>query len=274
MIKPPQYVTRHVRAGLVQTRSFFPFTDYDFWAYISSGFVFLFALDHSLQLAIFQRPTWTVVEGLIAVAVAYAVGHLLAGCAAAILERRFVRQYLGRPSLLLLGVREGPKWFQYVNPEFYEPLPKAIIDKILAKARTEGITEPGEALFWLAYDHIRQKKFRHARVSTFLNLYGLCQRSLMATPQFITVLGDTSVLVASHHGRQSGWCDELRKYCNPYYVVISDKGYMHDSQETVPLYRSIAKGGPFRSDPERRVLTTRNDGRIGFAFTGQGWNAY
>jgi hypothetical protein len=49
---------------------------------------------------------------------------------------------------------------------------------------------------------------------------------------------------------------------------------LHDSQETVPLYRSIAKGGPFRSDPERRVLTTRNDGRIGFAFTGQGWNAY
>jgi hypothetical protein len=73
-------------------------------------------------------------------------------------------------------------------------------------------------------------------------------RSLMATPQFITVLGDTSVLVASHHGRQSGWRDELRKYCNPYYVVISDKGYMHDSQETVPLYRSIAKGGPFRSE--------------------------
>ena len=179
MIKPPQYVTRHVRAGLVQTRSFFPFTDYDFWAYISSGFVFLFALDHSLQLAIFQRPTWTVVEGLIAVAVAYAVGHLLAGCAAAILERRFVRKYLGRPSLLLLGVREGPKWFQYVNPEFYEPLPKAIIDKILAKARTEGITEPGEALFWLAYDHIRQKKFRHARVSTFLNLYGLCRNLSM-----------------------------------------------------------------------------------------------
>jgi beta-lactamase superfamily II metal-dependent hydrolase len=99
-------------------------------------------------------------------------------------------------------------------------------------------------------------------------------RSLMATPQFITVLGDTSVLVASHHGRQNGWCDELRKYCNPYYVVVSDKGYMHDSQETVPLYRAIAKGGPFRSEPERRVLTTRSDGRIGFTFTGQSWNAY
>jgi beta-lactamase superfamily II metal-dependent hydrolase len=99
-------------------------------------------------------------------------------------------------------------------------------------------------------------------------------RSLMATPAFIAVLRDTSVLVASHHGRQSGWCDELRKYCKPYYVIISDKGYMHDSQETVPLYRSIAKGGPFRSHSERRVLTTRNDGRIGFTFTDQSWSPY
>jgi beta-lactamase superfamily II metal-dependent hydrolase len=99
-------------------------------------------------------------------------------------------------------------------------------------------------------------------------------RSLMATPAFMAVLRDTSILVASHHGRKSGWCDEVGKYCNPYYVVISDKGYMHESQETVSIYRSIAKGGPFRSQPARRVLTTRNDGRIGFTFTGQGWNPY
>ena len=138
-------------------RSYFPFTDYDFWAYISSGFVFLFALDHSLQSAIFQRPTWTVVEGLIAVAVAYAVGHLLAGVASAVLERRFVRKFLGRPSVILLGVREGPKWFRHLYPEFCEALPKATIDKILVKARAQGITEPGEALFWLAYDNLRQK---------------------------------------------------------------------------------------------------------------------
>ena len=29
-------------------KSYFPFTDYDFWAYISCGFVFLFALNHVL----------------------------------------------------------------------------------------------------------------------------------------------------------------------------------------------------------------------------------
>jgi hypothetical protein len=176
-------------------KGFFPFTDYDFWAYIASGFVFLFALDHSLQTTIFQRPTWTVVEGLIAVSVAYAVGHLLAGFASAILERRFVRNYLGSPSALLLGAARGPKWFRYLYPEFFEALPKATIDKILARARAEGITEPGEALFWLAYDNVRQKKSTASRASIFLNLYGLC-RNLSMTAIFVTAM---LIVSASYH---------------------------------------------------------------------------
>jgi beta-lactamase superfamily II metal-dependent hydrolase len=100
-------------------------------------------------------------------------------------------------------------------------------------------------------------------------------QALMKDANFVNALRATSILVASHHGRKSGWCEELRDYCNPYYVVISDKGYMYDTQETVPLYRSIAKGGPFRTEPTRHVLTTRNDGRVGFTFTNpQTWNAY
>jgi hypothetical protein len=76
-------------------KSYFPFTDYDFWAYISCGFVFLFALDHVLQTAIFQRSTWTLVEGLIAVAAAYVVGHLLAVLSSA--TNNTIR-YLGSPT--------------------------------------------------------------------------------------------------------------------------------------------------------------------------------
>jgi beta-lactamase superfamily II metal-dependent hydrolase len=107
------------------------------------------------------------------------------------------------------------------------------------------------------------------------DLEGAGWRSLMTLTEFLDALRNARVLVASHHGRENGWCDELRKLCKPYYVVISDKGYMYDTQKTVPLYRSIAIGGPFRGEPERRVLTTRNDGRIGFTFTDpQNWYAY
>jgi hypothetical protein len=113
------------------------------------------------------------------VAVAYVVGHLLAGLASAILERRFVGKYLGRPSVLLLGTARGPRWFRSLYPEFYEALPQATIDKILSKARIQGISESGEALFWLAYDHARKRKARASRVGTFLNLYGLCHNLSM-----------------------------------------------------------------------------------------------
>jgi hypothetical protein len=101
-------------------KSYFPFTDYDFWAYISCGFVFLFALDHVLQTAIFHRSTWTLVEGLIAVAAAYVVGHLLAGLSSALLERRFVNKHVGKPSTILLGEVGRRRRLRYVYPEFYE----------------------------------------------------------------------------------------------------------------------------------------------------------
>jgi beta-lactamase superfamily II metal-dependent hydrolase len=48
-------------------------------------------------------------------------------------------------------------------------------------------------------------------------------RALMTRADFQAALANTKVLVASHHGRDNGWCDELRRYCSPYYVVISDK---------------------------------------------------
>jgi hypothetical protein len=168
-------------------KSYFPFTDYDFWAYISSGFVFLFVLDHSLQTDIFQRPTWTIVEGLIAVAAAYVVGHLLAGVASAVLERRLVGNWLGRPSITLLGVQRGPRWFRVLYPSFYEPLPSSISDLVLKQGRAYGVTEPGEAIFWLAYDRCRKNKTAMRRLESFLNLYGLC-RNLSFTAFLCAVL--------------------------------------------------------------------------------------
>lgn len=98
-------------------------------------------------------------------------------------------------------------------------------------------------------------------------------KALLRQPGFQRVVSETHVLIASHHGRENGICAEVFDTygCNPYYVVISDKGYMYDTQKTVPYYRSKARGGPFRGET-RHVLTTRNDGRIAFVFQdGQWW---
>lgn len=97
--------------------------------------------------------------------------------------------------------------------------------------------------------------------------------ALLHREDFRAALQRTSILVASHHGRENGCCEEIFAYCKPYYVVISDKGYMYDTQQTVPFYRQRAKGGPFRGET-RHVLTTRRDGRIAFRFAAEGWSPY
>jgi len=99
------------------------------------------------------------------------------------------------------------------------------------------------------------------------------QRLLQREP-FQQALLATNVYIASHHGRENGCCPDLTQYVrNVFYVVIFDKGYMYDTQQTLPFYQQIAKGGPFRG-ANRTVLTTRIDGRIGFHFSPGSWGPY
>lgn len=102
---------------------------------------------------------------------------------------------------------------------------------------------------------------------------------LDANPGLANSLQDVHVYVAPHHGRETGKCDRIFDdlQCSPKVVVISDKSYIHETQLTVPYYRSkvIAGGGgwDFRGE-ERHVLTTRNDGSISFLIekTPTGWS--
>lgn len=98
---------------------------------------------------------------------------------------------------------------------------------------------------------------------------------LLKDEEFRKALGETSVYIAPHHGRESGCSEEVAALLtNVYYVVISDKGYAHETQKTIPFYSNIAKGGPFRSSEKRYVLTTRNDGHISFEFTPTSWGPF
>ena len=157
----------------------FPFTNYDFFGYIASGFVFLFAVDHVLSLGWMTRPAWTAAEGVFAAACAYGIGHLLAGGASATIERRLVRQWLGPPTLHLFeaGNRQGlvRQAFRRIYPSYFEPLPAQTRGRILDKAKVERIGEPGEALFWLAFSTAKVDKAASKRMGDFLNNYGLCR---------------------------------------------------------------------------------------------------
>jgi hypothetical protein len=70
--------------------------------------------------------------------------------------------------------------------------------------------------------------------------------------------------VASHHGRDGGYCEEVFQYCSPDVVIISDDSIRYDSQKD--LYRKHSTGLPWnvgRPDQTTRyVLTTRCDGHL------------
>ncbi|MBF4014829.1 hypothetical protein ISI02_24600 [Burkholderia pseudomallei] len=93
---------------------------------------------------------------------------------------------------------------------------------------------------------------------------------LTTCPAFRPVVAGVNVLVAAHHGRDNGICEDMfdRYGCTPKLVVISDDYKQHDTQETTNYHGSKASGiENYRGRPGlRRVLTTRSDGEIWFSF--------
>lgn len=83
---------------------------------------------------------------------------------------------------------------------------------------------------------------------------------LLKNPTFCQCLRETNFFIASHHGRNAGYCEEVFDYCKPYLVILSDKDKAHDSQEHE--YRKHASGVEFNGGNTRFVLTTRSDGHI------------
>lgn len=92
-------------------------------------------------------------------------------------------------------------------------------------------------------------------------------RALLQRPDFCAELRGTDVLVASHHGRESGFFQDIFDYFTPSAIVISDKPIQHETQKTVPDYRRVVRNQGVNVSTTmkaRHVLTTRRDGWIQF----------
>ena len=84
--------------------------------------------------------------------------------------------------------------------------------------------------------------------------------ALLQDQTFRTCLLQTNLFIASHHGREGGYCQSVFQFCRPDAVIISDKPIVHGTQDH-DLYSGHCNGLSF-GDTLRRVLTTRNDGKI------------
>lgn len=85
-------------------------------------------------------------------------------------------------------------------------------------------------------------------------------QEFLKDPVFVSYLRRTNILIASHHGREGGYCKEVFDYCKPHTVIVSDKPVVHETQNH-NLYSDHCSGLNF-GGKLRKVLTTRNDGKI------------
>jgi hypothetical protein len=156
-----------------------PFTVYDFFAYLSSGFVVLIGI----AAAFTNSDTWqdspTAIVGLLLVVLAYVVGHVVATVSAYLFEAVLVGRILGTPSVNLFKEAPATKWAG-VFPGYFKALPPEQRRRVLEKARGEGIDQPGQGLFFQAWARVKERQAVMERLSTFLNVYGFCRNMAMA----------------------------------------------------------------------------------------------
>lgn len=90
-------------------------------------------------------------------------------------------------------------------------------------------------------------------------------KELLMDQEFVNAIKNTDIFIASHHGRKSGYYQELFNYFTPKLVIVSDGAETKTS--VTDKYSKLASGYEVnkRSDnslQERHCLTTRNDGVI------------
>ncbi len=89
-------------------------------------------------------------------------------------------------------------------------------------------------------------------------------KELLEGPNFRSAISGTDILVAPHHGRDSGYCADLFDYIRPKLTLISDGRFLDTS--ATDRYAAVTSGWTVHRrnapDIQRKCLTTRNDGAI------------
>ena len=165
-------------------RNWFPLTDYDFYGYLASGFVLLFALDLAYNGgAVAFRPEWTFVQVVLAVAFAYAVGQLAAWPSSILLEHFLAHRVFRSPFDIQVGA-VPPRWIEQVinavvTGQDYRPLGEDAIDNMVARAAAitgrpaSYYAKSSGRLFQPAYEFSKSVPETKERMDQFRNLYGL-----------------------------------------------------------------------------------------------------
>ena len=155
------------------------FSDYDVFAYLSSGLATFVVVDLAFSTGIIIGADWDAAQGTITVLMAYPVGHMVAEPAAYFLERKFVRQVLRPPSKILLEdvpLARRSRWRRIIFANYHSPAPCNVVASVMRGVRQSDTDATiGEAIFWIAHPVAQRDEIAYPRMQSFLNLYGFCR---------------------------------------------------------------------------------------------------
>ncbi len=156
-----------------------PFSVYDFFAYLTTGFLLLCAADYAFDIGWLQKEK--VPPGIIGFLIVsgYILGHFVAHLSSFFLEHKFLRGVLKSPEETLFE-KQAKDFWSYIFPIFYKPFPPETQQRVMSRAAAAGIERPGRALFFHCFAIVKRDKSTAERLGTFLNVYGFCRNMSMA----------------------------------------------------------------------------------------------
>jgi len=155
-----------------------PFSVYDFFGYLASGFVVLTGLAAAFVGSDQWQTAPTTIVAIILVVAAYAGGQVVANIAGFVLEAQFVGRVLGAPATRLF--RDDKSRWRGIFPGYFRPLPTEQAQRVLARASKAGIEQPGQALFYHCFASAKSDEPTLLRLNTFLNMYGFARNMTIA----------------------------------------------------------------------------------------------
>ena len=66
---------------------------------------------------------------------------------------------------------------------------------------------------------------------------------LLKTSEFCQCLSETTIFIASHHGRNAGYSEKIFDHCKPHIILLSDKTSFMTLKSTItPNTRRVSAG--------------------------------
>jgi hypothetical protein len=153
-------------------RSYFPFTDFDFYAYVLAGFLALVCFDYAFLDGawLLHDVNWTIAYGAGVVASSYIAGQIVSMIASFTLEKQVVCKWIGPPREYLLGVRTNvPTLVRFINGLSASHISPTLPSAIATKAMQNAAVALGEQ-----FEDFRGKDTRSEEVFQYGYAIGRC----------------------------------------------------------------------------------------------------